>query len=89
MEQSKRQRILSRNESSHRQEFFCADPALKEGETAANIVMATIRPLTIDVDEDDRTAWVSAGVTVWDLMSYLGNYVTETSPRGVYISPFL
>ena len=44
--------------------------------------MTTIRPLTIDVDTDEMSAWVAAGVTIWDLMVYLANYVTPSSPRG-------
>jgi len=61
--------------------FFCALPP-EEGETSANIVMTTIRPLVIDVNEDDMSVWVSAGVEIWELMEYLGHYHTPTAPRG-------
>ena len=44
--------------------------------------MTTIRPLTIDVDESALSVWCSAGVTIWDLMAFLANYVTPSSPRG-------
>ena len=44
--------------------------------------MTAIRPLSIYVDEEGMSAWVSAGVTVWDLMVYLGEYVTALAPRG-------
>ena len=64
------------------QEFFCAESPSKGNWTSANIVMTTIRPLTIDVDEEDMSAWVSAGVMVSDLMIFLANYITPSSPRG-------
>ena len=51
-------------------------------DTSANIVMTTIRPLKIEVNEKDLCVWVSAGVMLWDLMDYLGNYVTPAAPRG-------
>lgn len=51
-------------------------------EDAASIIMTTMRPLTIDVNEKELSVWVSAGVTVWDLGVYLGNYVTPSAPRG-------
>ena len=44
--------------------------------------MTTIRPLKIEVNEKDMAVWVSAGVILWDLMDYLGNYVTPAAPRG-------
>ena len=54
----------------------------EEGDTTANIVMTTIRPLSIEVNEEEMSVWVSAGVTIWDLMDYLGNYNTPSAPRG-------
>ena len=67
-----------------RQGFFCADAAFEEGKTAANIVMTSIRPLKIHVDEEEMSVWVSAGAIIWDLMSFLGDYVTDASPRGAF-----
>ena len=50
------------------QPFFCANVAALPGpssaSSAANIVMTTIRPLTITVDEVAQTAWVDAGEAV-------------------------
>lgn len=50
--------------------------------SAANIVMSTISPLSIEVDEASSSVWVDSGVIVWDLLRYLGNYVTEAAPAG-------
>lgn len=44
--------------------------------------MTTIRPLSIYVDEKDMSVWVSAGVTVWDLIIYLAEFITPLAPRG-------
>ena len=44
--------------------------------------MTAIRPLDIDVNEADMSVWVSAGVSIWDLMEFLGHYVTPSAPRG-------
>lgn len=54
----------------------------KTGARAANIVMTTIRPLKIEVDEKTSSVWVDAGVKVWDLLRYLANYVTKEAPAG-------
>ena len=64
------------------QGFFCADAKFDKGETAANIVMTSIRRPKIRVDEEEMSVWVSAGVVVWDLMTFLGDYVTDAAPRG-------
>ena len=66
-------------------QFFCApSPSVTEdpSDTSAIIVMTTIRPLKIEVNEKDLHVWVSAGVMLWDLMDYLANYVTPAAPRG-------
>ena len=44
--------------------------------------MTTIRPLVIEVNEAEMSAWVSGGVILWDLMEYLGNYKTQSAPLG-------
>ena len=44
--------------------------------------MTTIRRPKIRVDEEEMSVWVSAGVTIWDLMTFLGDYVTDAAPRG-------
>lgn len=56
--------------------------AEEEPLSAADIVMSTISPLSIDVDEESSSVWVDSGVIVWDLLRYLGNYVTEAAPAG-------
>ena len=66
-------------------QFYCAPPpstTQDPSDSSANIDMTTIRPLKIEVNEKELFAWVSAGVIVWDLMVYLGNYVTPAAPRG-------
>jgi len=65
--------------------LLCApspDSTPEEGDSSANIMMTTVRPLIIDVNEEEMSVWVSAGVVIWDLMNYLGNYNTPSSPRG-------
>ena len=54
--------------------------------SSANIVMTTIRPLEIAVNEKEPSVWVSAGVTIWDFVHYLANYVTPVAPRGALSS---
>ncbi|GMH42611.1 hypothetical protein BSKO_10530 [Bryopsis sp. KO-2023] len=56
----------------------------KDAPTAANIAMNAIRPLKIEVDESGKAPfiWVDSGVMVWDLLRYLGNYVTKKAPAG-------
>jgi len=65
--------------------FFCApspEDTPEEGDTSADIVMTTIRPLTIEIDAAEMSVWVSAGVTIWELMEYIGHYHTPSAPRG-------
>ena len=50
--------------------------------------MTTIRRPKIEIDEEEMSVWVSAGVIVWDLMTFLGDYVTDDAPRGDYILLF-
>ena len=49
---------------------------------AAGIVLTTIRPLTIEVDEPAAAVTVGAGVKVSTLLDYLAAYVTPTAPSG-------
>lgn len=66
-------------------DFLCApspECTPEEGDTSAIIVMTTIRPLKIEINEQHMCVWVSAGVTIWDLMEYLGHYHTSSAPRG-------
>lgn len=58
------------------------------GKTSANIVMTTIRPLAITVDEDHGNAWIDAGIKIIDVLNYLGNYVTDKAPRGWTLPAF-
>lgn len=56
--------------------------------SSANIVLTTIRPLTIQVNETEQSVWVSAGIKIIDLLNYLGNYVTATAPAGWTLPAF-
>lgn len=44
--------------------------------------MTTIEKQTMEVVEDEMAVWVSVGVETWDLMVYLGDYVTPSAPKG-------
>lgn len=50
--------------------------------------MTTLRPLIIDVDEADETVLVDAGVRTYDLLQYLGAYVTRGAPAGWTLPAF-
>eukprot|EP00798_Chlamydomonas_sp_ICE-L_P000007 gene7-12815_t len=69
-------------------EEYGAEAATEANTTSANIVLNTIRPLTISIDEDAETVSVDAGVKVFDLLDYLGNYVTKKSPSGWTLAAF-
>ncbi|KAG2423395.1 hypothetical protein HXX76_015360 [Chlamydomonas incerta] len=54
----------------------------------ANIVMGTVRPLIIEVNETDETVLVDAGVRTIDLLRFLAAYVTPTAPSGWTLPAF-
>ncbi|GIL63808.1 hypothetical protein Vafri_17809 [Volvox africanus] len=54
----------------------------------ANIVMQTLRPLLIQVNETEETVTVDAGVRTIDLLRYLAAYVTPTAPSGWTLPAF-
>ncbi|PNH11479.1 D-arabinono-1,4-lactone oxidase [Tetrabaena socialis] len=54
----------------------------------ANIVMTTLRPLLIEVDEQGQSVTVDAGVRTIDLLRYLADYVTPTAPSGYTLPAF-
>lgn len=56
--------------------------------TSANIIMTTLRPLIIDVDEEKGSVLVDAGVRTYDLLQYLGVYVTRSAPAGWTLPAF-
>jgi FAD/FMN-containing dehydrogenase len=56
--------------------------------TSANIVLSTIRPLNIEVNETEGSVWVDSGVITQDLLSYLGSYVTRDAPAGYTLPAF-
>ena len=64
------------------QGFFCAKADFENGETAADIVMTDLNPQKYEVNEEEMSVWVSAGTITWDLMAFLGDYVTDAAPRG-------
>lgn len=81
---------------SWNQPFFCANTNLTGTDGAnsstcsgsVNIVMTTIRPLTIVVDEENLAVDVDAGVKTIDLLQFLGNYVTRKAPAGYTLPAF-
>ena len=56
--------------------------------SSANILLSTIRPLTIEVNETEGSVWVDSGVITQDLLSYLGSYVTRAAPAGYTLPAF-
>ncbi|GLC54135.1 hypothetical protein PLESTB_000827700 [Pleodorina starrii] len=54
----------------------------------ANIVMQTLRPLLIQVNETEESVTVDAGVRTIDLLRYLAAYVTPSSPTGWTLPAF-
>eukprot|EP00873_Tetraselmis_striata_P012175 jgi/Tetstr1/432439/TSEL_021815.t1 len=69
------------------QEMFCSGQSSYYS-LSANILTTTIRPLRIQVDEEDRTVTVSAGVILIDLLDYLADYITPVSPAGWTLGAF-
>lgn len=63
-------------------EEMAAQASMSEGGGSVNIVTTTIRPHNITVLEDEEAVWVDAGVITWDLIRYLGAYVTAKAPAG-------
>jgi hypothetical protein len=75
--------MLSPENSSADASGSCSGTATADPLNAsAGIVLGTIRPLQILVDEAAMAVDVDAVVRVWDLIDYLGNYVTHKSPTG-------
>ncbi|KXZ42035.1 hypothetical protein GPECTOR_218g459 [Gonium pectorale] len=89
---------------SWNQPFFCASngsmPPMPDGFTRpssrgpppsggpANIVMQTLRPLMIAVNETEESVTVDAGVRTIDLLRYLAAYVTPSAPSGWTLPAF-
>jgi FAD/FMN-containing dehydrogenase len=65
-----------------------ASSSSRTGSGAANIVLTTLRPLAITVDEEAMTVDVDAGIKTVDLLTFLANYVTETAPTGWTLPAF-
>jgi FAD/FMN-containing dehydrogenase len=66
---------------------FCPGPPTATADNnasamAAAIVMTTIRPLRIFVDESARTVTADAGVVLADLLGFLSNYASARAPAG-------
>ncbi|KXZ51873.1 hypothetical protein GPECTOR_11g309 [Gonium pectorale] len=89
---------------SWNQPFFCASngsmPPMPDGFTRpssrgspppggpANIVMQTLRPLMIAVNETEESVTVDAGVRTIDMLRYLAAYVTPSAPSGWTLPAF-
>ncbi|EFJ52629.1 hypothetical protein VOLCADRAFT_85802 [Volvox carteri f. nagariensis] len=54
----------------------------------ANIVMQTMRPLRIEVNETEESVTVDAGIRTIDLLRYLAAYVTPSAPAGWTLPAF-
>ncbi|KAG2493001.1 hypothetical protein HYH03_008665 [Edaphochlamys debaryana] len=54
----------------------------------ANVVMETLRPLVIAVNESERSVTVDAGVRTIDLLRFLAAYVTPSAPSGWTLPAF-
>eukprot|EP00879_Flechtneria_rotunda_P027130 GHRR01029003.1.p1 GENE.GHRR01029003.1~~GHRR01029003.1.p1 ORF type:complete len:256 (+),score=58.73 GHRR01029003.1:545-1312(+) len=82
--------VTSGNVADHQQPAAAAQPGSVSvpRPTSANIVMTTIRPLNISVDEASESVWVDAGVITMDLLEYLSNYVTPAAPAGWTLGAF-
>ncbi|KXZ42034.1 hypothetical protein GPECTOR_218g458 [Gonium pectorale] len=89
---------------SWNQPFFCASngsmPPMPDGFSRpssrgppppggpANIVMQTLRPLMIAVNETEESVTVDAGIRTIDLLRYLAAYVTPSAPSGWTLPAF-
>jgi FAD/FMN-containing dehydrogenase len=74
--------------STTQQASYIPAPATLRKPSSANIVMTTIRPLNISVDEASQAVWVDGGVKTSDLLEYLKNSVSPTAPAGWTLGAF-
>uniref|UniRef100_A0A383W3X5 J domain-containing protein n=1 Tax=Tetradesmus obliquus TaxID=3088 RepID=A0A383W3X5_TETOB len=56
--------------------------------SSAGIMMSTIRPLNISVNESGQSVWVDAGVKTIDLLTFLRHHVTPKAPAGYTLAAF-